>query len=342
MIVFSFIFLGGIIYAADEGFPKADLRGEMTENFSSRGLQLNIYTEKSRYEKGDDVILRMELKNNGFYPITLFQHLNRRNNFTVIARTKDGKSLSIIDPDVFLGSSRNQSIDDYKDPFFTQYTGTDYHSRAIVLKPSESFVSTLRLNEYVNIPGDLPDQLNISSFYYPNPKQSPDLFVASKNSVRIFFDNIDQESKPNHRFSGLQNEYNQPLSISPKETVYLMLSAEYSKDWPVYFKYISLVDILRDYPEYARLYMKTKNSKKGNVLQKFRNFLMHDKGRKLLRFRIINEGYTEPVDNARTSSVQVKAMRELEGFRREFLYTYYLTRVGNFWQISGIETQLLN
>ena len=41
------------------------------------------------------------------------------------------------------------------------------------------------------------------------------------------------------------------------------------------------------------------------------------------------------------AQVQVKASRNIDGFERELLYTYYLTADGNFWKITGLESRIL-
>ncbi|MCB1199515.1 MAG: hypothetical protein KDK41_02630 [Leptospiraceae bacterium] len=325
---------------AETGFPKADMRGDYTENFSSRGLKVQIRTEKSRYLTSENPVLNVTMHNEGFYPLTIFLHENIANNLTIVARDTDGKSLPVIDPE------EKKPLADHKDSFYTRYTGNDYHSRALILQPGESYTNAVHLWDYVRQPEPMQHVLDISAYFYPNPKQAPSLFAASDNSVRVFFDT----SRPHaSRFKGLQESTTessipglvQPLMIDPRETVYLMLSAEYTRNWSGYFKFISLNELLRDYPEFAREYMSVHESRRGIILDRFKEYLMTGGTPKLLRFKVLSEGYTQPEENASTARVQVKATRELEGFRREFLYTYYLTRENQFWKISGVESQLL-
>ena len=134
------------------------------------------------------------------------------------------------------------------------------------------------------------------------------------------------------------------FSLTPQEVVYLTLSAEYSGNWSNYFKYLSVVDLIKDYPEFAKKYMFSSKNGKISVLNDFQAYLRDSKHHKLLHFEIIKNNKNSLLSKKSDSIalVQVKASRIIEGFKRKFLYTYYLTRTQTLWKITSIESQLLN
>ena len=305
---------------------KYDSRGNLTENFSSRGIEFYIIADKRRYLSTEDIILKMKLTNNGEYPVTLYMHRNYLKNFTIITRNPAGKSLPAKNISYF------KEYEDYKDTFFHEYTATNHDSRAIILKKGESLERSIRLQDIVIIEEnyDVTSRYDISAYFYPNPEQSP-FFINSENNISIY---ISKEKN----YLTQKNDINKPafrikkVTLTPKETVYLALSAEYKQDWPNFFKYLSFRDIIKDYPEYARRYMRAEEHEKHLIINEFSEYLMNRNTHKLKRFDILEENPDQD-----TAKVQVKAVRIIEGFSREFSYAYYLTRADNLWYITGIE-----
>ncbi|MDH5721656.1 MAG: hypothetical protein OEZ13_13715 [Spirochaetia bacterium] len=313
-----------------ENKSKYDSRGNLTENFSSRGIEFFIISDKRRYLLTEDIVLKMKLQNNGEYPVTLYMHRNYLKNFTLIARDPAGKSAPAKNIAYF------KEYQDYKDTFFHEYTATNFHSRAIVLKTGESLERSIRLHDIVRIEknNDNITRYDISAYFYPNPEQSP-FFISSENNLSIYI------SKEKNYLTKTPT-VNMPafrikkVNITAKETVYLALSAEYKKDWPNFFKYISFRDIIKDYPEFARRYMRAEEHEKHIIINEFSEYLMNRKTHNLVKFEILSEN---PDNNI--AKVQVKALRTVEGFKREFSYSYYLTRADNLWYITGIEATLI-
>ena len=321
-------------------FPKRDIKGNLSQNFTSQSALFTVSSYKTRYSAGEDIALFLRIKNQGIYPITLYMHQNYLRNFTIVTRDSKGRSLAM--KDIFY-REKNHSKQRF---FFEDYTGTLYKSRAIILQPNEVLERQLDLHEIVEIKKESKDieKFQIQGYFYPNPEQNPDVFIKSSNDHTIFVDSEQIFKQENYMQFGYAQQYDSGhVLLTPKEVVYLALSAEYANDWDNFFKYLSIPDIIKDYPEYAKHYMSTSGVKRVTVLDSFRNYLRDQDSHRLLKFHLIqskkNKYLTKRSDQ--TAQVQVEASREVDGFRRKFRYTYYLTRKRPLWRITGIESQLL-
>jgi len=347
MIIFPIVMWGAPRYKRASfysGYTKFDHKGNQTENFFSRGGRLYLSVVKTRFYPNEKIDLKLEIKNTGSYPLTLYINKNYLLNFTILVRDKTGKSLPMKDIVYFSNRRDNQ------DTFYQDYTATNYHSRTIVLQPQESYIRTINLHNIISLKKLLANSKNntenieIAGYFYPNPEQNKKYFLASQNKLILA---IERKYKKYNKLSS-NIDINFP-SISPKETVFLLLSSEFSSQWGNYFKYLSLNSVIKDYPKYARLYARSPNRQKGLVLNRFRDFLMNRDKEKLEKFEILNENNLTAHENSVNlnkglAQVQVKATRVIEGFSREFKYTFYLTRnnrTGIQWLITGIETQLM-
>lgn len=309
----------------ERGFPKVDERGNFTENFSSQGAKLLLSTPRQRYYIGEKIPIGVKIFNEGFYPITIYLNRNIAKNFTFVAKKTDGKSLP--PKDSLLFPTREQL---YPDAFFSQYTATNHHSRVFVLQPGESYERTFYLQDFVEFTEDV-DKLTLSLFFYPNPEQASELFLESTNQLILFFDKVNLKVKP-------QARYTEPShTLSPHEVVFLLLNAEYNRDWKNYLKYISLKDLISDYPDFAKAYFTAKAEEKSLILNQFKEFLTSAKNYRLIKFEVLPSNE----EDSFKAQVKVKAMREIDGFRREFYYTYYLSRDNFLWKVTGIESQLI-
>lgn len=311
-----------------------DLRGSKTENFSSMGLLLKLETEKGRFMGSEPIPVKLLLVNKGHYPISLYLDRDFRKNFTLIVRDKTGKSLPLIKP--ILNRDVSSKEDIY---FYRNYTGNQYQVRRIILQPGENFTREVLLRDSVQIEEQSSgiENLQINAFFYPNPQQQ-NLFLTSENKLPIFVDyNLHPGSKPITAMTSLQK----PLGLDAKEVIFLTLSAEITGDWDNFFKYMSLPDIIRDYPEYAREYIRSQPYDRPKILQLFKEYLRNEKDRKLIQFRIIHEDSKPTHMNLEGATVKARVFREMEGLKREFIYTFFLTRKGNLWQITGVQSELL-
>ena len=313
---------------------KRDLKGNITQNYTSQGTGFSIASHKSRYQVGEDILLLLRVKNIGNYPITLYIHKNHLLNFTIIVRDEKGRNLPI--KDSVYQAKKNPT----EDPFFRDHTGTRHNYRAIILQPDETFEKEIVLQEIVDIQKQAStiEKFQIQAYFYPNPEQAGTIFLKSNNHYTIFID--PEESRYTAQRVGI---YDDEASITPKEVVYLALSAEYSREWKNFFRYVSIPDLIKDYPEYARRYVRAPENQKAVVLDGFRSYLKGEDFHRLLRFHIIPNKKNEYLRkrSSETATVQAEATREIEGFRRRFLYTYYLTKAQTLWKITGIESQVL-
>lgn len=316
--------------ADDYGYPKVDIRGDSSENYVSRGLRFTLHGERNRYSEGDQVLLECRVYNDGMYPITVYLHNDILRNFTLIIRDDTGKSLPLENRSGAMGSQPIGSQQSY----FSEYTGTNYKSRAIVLQPGESITREIQLKEVVRLDNMHPglNKFYVTAYFYPNAEQSPDFYVPSGNGYPVYIDTLSREVDSKY---GSRSFTEKALAIDPKEIVYLALSAEYARDWPTFFKYFDLNEVIRDYPEYARKYMHSPANYRGAVIEEFQQYLIGSTSLRLIRFEVLSE----VVDNE-TANVKVRAVREIDGFEREFVYTYYLNAKDTLWQISGVDSQL--
>lgn len=320
------------------GFPKTDPRGSESENFSSRDAVFEISSNKTRYGQNERIPLKLVIKNRGFHPLTIYLHRNILRNFTMVVRHPSGKSLPV------KAEYYHDDTQDYRDPFFYNYTATNFHSRSITIQPGESFKRIMYLDDMVELSQvqEKKERFIISGYFYPNPEQSPALFLPSLNKFTVYRDN--HHYKPVDEIISEQAPEFSPRrpGLDPKEVVFLTLSAEYTADWPNYFKYMSLREIIRDYPEFARNYMLAEDYKKPSVLDSFRRYIMQRETHKLVKFKVVKEETTDRGhSNRSTAQVQVKAVRKIDGFKREFLYTYYLSQHNDLWLVTGIQSQAI-
>lgn len=309
---------------------KVDHHGNATENFSSSGLRLYVTAPRIRFARNDEVAFQASLVNEGAYPITVYLHENPLKNFTIIARDADGRSLNVKEEMYFRGSN------DYRDPHHTKYSGEMYPMRKMILHSGEKYEKRIRLADFVDWDAfsEKVRDLNVTAHFYPNPVQAERYFLASSSSLNLIYDQTREVPKERDNLNDASTD---TLRVSAREIVYLMLSAEYTKNWSQYFKYISLRDIVRDYPEFMRLYAQESTEQQTSALSEFRKYLSGRGYHKLIRFRVLGGESREGAD---TAQVRVRARRDVEGFEREYLTTYYLTKRDTLWQITGVESRL--
>ncbi len=329
LFTFAFTVFSTPLFASgvqNGGYPKVDIRGNSSENFASRGLRFTLHAPRNRFSENEAIVVECRVYNEGMYPITVYLHNDILRNFTLIIRDDTGKSLPLV--------SNKANKTNNSGNFYSDYTGTDFQSRAIVLQPGESINREIKLNELVLLDNLHPglNKFHVSAYFYPNAEQSPDYYVASGNGYPIYIDTYIHDAESSLASRSFSEK---ALAIDPREIVYLALSAEYARDWPTYFKYFDLNEVIRDYPEYARKYMHAPANYRGSVIEEFQQFLIGSTERELIRFEVLSES----VENE-TANVKVKAVREIDGFEREFVYTYYLNAKDLLWQISGVDSHL--
>lgn len=309
---------------------KVDHHGNATENFSSSGLRLYVTSPKLRFAKNESIEFNVSLVNEGAYPVTVYLHENPLKNFTIIARDAEGRSLNVKEEMYFKGTT------DFRDPHHTRYTGEMYPMRKMIIHAGEKYEKKVSLADYVDFDNfsERLKSLKITAHFYPNPIQADRYFLASASSLALIYDQsreILREKDNANDATILAN------GVSAREIVYLMLSAEYTRNWAQYFKYVSLKDTIRDYPEFSRLYAHDSTEDQAGALGEFRKYLSGRGSHKLLKFRVLaGESHEGP----ETAEVRVRARRDVEGFERDYLTTYYLTKRDTLWQITGIESRL--
>lgn len=313
-------------------FAKWDFRGNETENYAAHNLEIRITSNKSRYYYNEEIELKLRISNNGYYPVTVYLSPNDRKNFTIIVKNKKGLSLPI-KPFHYNSNSLQSS-----DPFYKKYTGTGYHVRNMVIHPGETIEKKIILKDWVdfNAPPST-ETYYITAFFYPNPDQSNDYFLQSENTYPVMIDPISETSKQPSAFYNISKG-----SISPREIVFLTLASEYKKEWSTFFKHISEKDIIKAYPDFAYKYARASESEKNIIINEFLEYLKNRKTHELVSFNVLDEKINDILHSPyKNAQVKVKATRKIEGYEREFIYTYFLTSTNNTWLITGIETQVV-
>ena len=324
-LVCALLFPGVLL--SQESHRKFDLRGNFSENYVSQGLKFTIHSDRNRYSTGEKIVIQCKISNTGIYPITLYMHEDYIRNFTLVVRNPAGQSMPMRDIHYYHKETAKQT-------YYGDYTGTRHRSRAIILQPGESLIRDLVLNDVVQLDkmtGAI-NRLEVMAYFYPNIEQAAELYVPSSNEYLLY---VDTYSDRTDALAQSQDFHSLPLAVQPKEVIYLALTAEYLKDWPNFFKYIDLHEYIRDYPEYARQFMQSPPENRAAVLEGFKKYLIGNNNHKLVRFEVVSEELSSG-----GAEVKVKATREIDGFERDFVYTYYLSPRENLWQISGVDSQL--
>lgn len=309
---------------------KVDHHGNETENYSARGLRLHLSAEKLRFAKNEVVQFTVSLVNEAQNPITVYLHENPLRNFTFIARDAQGRSLNVKEEMYF------RYPEDFRDPHHTRYTGEPYPMRKMILHAGEKYQKQIKLADYVDWEtfSHQLKTLNVTAHFYPNPMQAQRYFVTSESSLALLYDQSREVIKENDNAMAAQIL---TPGVSAREIVYLLLSAEYTKNWAQYFKYVSLKDLVRDYPEFSRVYANDSGNDKASALGEFRKYLSGRGSHKLVKFRVLAG---ESRERPETAEVRVRARRDVEGFERDYLTTYYLTKRDTIWQVTGVESRL--
>ena len=99
---------------------------------------------------------------------------NYLKNFTIVARDGQGRGMPM--KDIFFRERFKGS----GDPFFENFTGTEYASRAIIIQPNETLERELILQDIVEISKEdsTRKKIQIQAFLYPDPEQTPDFFIV--------------------------------------------------------------------------------------------------------------------------------------------------------------------
>ncbi|RME92688.1 MAG: hypothetical protein D6767_02620 [Candidatus Hydrogenedentota bacterium] len=331
------------IYYSLFPFAETDMRGSATENFISNNLHFYMSQTTIRHSTRKPVYVHVHLVNRGIEPVTIYLHRNFLRNITFILKDQEGK---IVPPKAQIES--RESLD--KEYYYSNYTQTNFHSRAIVLQPNEIFERKVNLQQVFDLSNAMKAKrqadFSLHAIFYPNPEQMPKYHIFSQNKLDFILQN---ENSPLPQFIP-EATGEEPLALTPEETIYLMLSAEYQARWQSFFKYIRLKDFILAYPIFARKWQKASKREKPYVMRQFKMYLMNQKAQKLHRFEILPRSPKNPemalakLEDDRekgVATVKVKAVREYDGFQREFLYTYYLTAIGRFWKVTGVETTLI-
>lgn len=328
--LFAFWTIMPTLWGASWRNNKVDHHGNITENFSASGLRLYISSPRVRFARNETIAFDVALVNEGAYPITMYLHENPLRNFTIIARDAQGRSLNVKEEMYYRFPA------DFRDPHHTRYTGETYPMRKMIIHAGERYQKHIKLADYIDWDSFSENlkTLRITAHFYPNPLQAERYFLASEGELNLLYDQSREvlREKDNANSAAIE-----PMQVSAREIVFLMLSAEYTKNWAQYFKYVSLKDIVRDYPEFSRLYAGDTAEDQASALGEFRKYLSGRGAHRLLKFRVLGG---ESREAGSTAEVRVRARRDVEGFERDYLTTYYLTKREALWQITGIESRL--
>ncbi len=341
-MVVKFIYLNIVVLCSvfsEVVRQKADFESSanIAQYLRDQGLRFFITSDKGRYFLNENIPLYFKLKNIGTSEISVYLHKNYLLNFTITVRNTEGKNS--LNKDIFRVSEMKQKNPSDPDGSVKKLD----IPKKIILGPGEIFEKKLILQDLIELSqmGSGLERFDIQAFFYPAPDKINDLFIKADHEYSIFIDFSEiPDAKGKEKMSIMVPSEEESISIEPKEVVYLILNAEIESNWPNFLKYISIQDVIKDYPDYSNEYLLAKGDRKKEVLDKFRLHLTKQNINRLLNFKILplTSVYKDPKDMAR---VRVEAMRKIDGYDRSFIYTYYLTRRSHLWKITKIETQLL-
>ena len=317
-LIFNFQSLGGEIHI--------DHRGLRSVNNWTRYANVRLVSEKIVFAYGEDIPIKINIQNQGYQDIRVYPSQGANKSFQFILTDNKGQEL----PQNFQASSWNKRERDFS---FQNTKGKNI--KEILLAPQESFIKTLYLNDFYNLEAGKSYRLWL--YFYPSLEN---FFVRSENLLHI------KIRKKNAKTKKLfVNE--KKLSLSPKETVFLFLSAEKERNCSHILKYLDISKYIVAYNNFAYRYSQSSLNERMNVAKDFEDFLCYRNPNKLLSFQM-GEAESERDKEGRTVPypryfVHAKATHQKGSYQAKYKYKYTLEAVRNtgFWKIVYVEAEFI-
>jgi hypothetical protein len=286
-------------------------RGEQTVNTWKQSGRLLISIDKNTFAANESVGITFRVQNRGHRVLTIYPGREIRKTFRLNLRTADYRTVARKD---------EPAMEKFQGRFYQGRTqaAQPANLRAITLYPGESYSRKINIADIYRL--EAGKKYYVRAYFYPDIQNSPTVFSRSENMLSFsledktdFFDTPLHEQRPIAQASG----------ISPSETIYLLLTAEFKRNWPNYLKYLDLPEYIRAYSTFARRYMESPGHKRPTILQEFKRFLIRDPVHPLVKFKITDSREKVP---GRTWEVVVDVERDNNRFPLRYTYRYLLER----------------
>ena len=301
------------------GLCASDIRGSIHSGIVSK-LRFNIDSPKKKYLSSEKIFLKISIENVSESMVTFYLHKNFFENISFLFKEEEQLVTNLkSEKQLNDNSSTNQDSNTY------------LSIRSISLEPKETWTKYILLEDYLHVKDSKNIRIvKIKGFFYPAPHSSLNIRVPSSNMYSLTIAPND-----NNLISPIITPTEKKLKILPKEIVYLALSAEYVQDWPNFFKYVSLPDLIYSYADLHHDY-EVKN--KHVTIQKFKKLLINSKERSLEYFEILPD---MQMSNKNNALVKAKVIRKIDNYEQTFHNTYSLKKFGLLWKITRVESSLI-
>jgi len=299
LIIFIFLFTAGISLpllssAEDEGLS---------------ALRVYIYMDRISFSNDEPVKLKICVKNNSNKSELLKIYDSLYTSYQPIIYDETAKEAELIVPYRMMNRKMVDILEKVS-------------PRTVELSGDETLEYTINLREIYKLETD--KEYRIEARFSPDAKILP--YITGENifTFKTF------QSAVTYIQSGVKKISS---DISPSETILLFLSAEKSRNWDNYLKYLKLEDYIQAYPDYVSLYRTADDVKKTIIIDEFIKYLKKDRSDYLLDFHVSAELMKE------NDTAYVDAEIKRYGARSPFFYKYRYTleRYRSFWRIKDVE-----
>jgi hypothetical protein len=314
---------------------KIDAKGNYTVNEWSSSGQLLLGIDKNSFGFNEDIQIYFLIKNRGNRIISIFPSEVPLRSFKLVIKDEKNKSVP-------LKSNISDGGPYYKGRFLQAEKLNSYqreeNRREIVLYPGESYKKRLNIRDFFEIQGG--KSYFIKGYFYPDINRNPLVFSSSGNVLKFYLD-----YERGHFTAAVSDpvaEYEEVSAIpyiSPEETIYLFLTAEFKRNWSAYLKFIDFEEFIRAFDNYAQEYIKASYQDRPIVLSRFKKFLTREQIYPLKRFKILG---TKEILKGRLVNVTVDIERDKNRFPLKYIYEYQLEKHPGhgFWKITYLTVKL--
>lgn len=281
------------------------------------GKDINViaHLDKLSFNDSERIILDISLQNisNAKVQINIYDHIYT--SFQPIIFDSEGKEAEMLVEYKLKNTDINKVVKDIK-------------ARVIELYPNETFTYKVNLKDIYKI--EPFKDYNVKVIFYADI--AGNIKVYSKDSIKFGVCYTNNTNKQIKKPVAVKD-----VSVTPAETVTLMLIAESDNNWTNFLKYIKLNKYINAYPDYVEVYNQADDYQKVKVLDDFENYLKKKREDYLLEFKVLEQsGSIE--DGAAYVDVLIKRF----GPKTNFNYKYrYKLEYDKRWLVTDIEVTLV-
>lgn len=293
-------------------------RNSNVEILEKDSLKCIIRVDKGSFDLGEPINVQFFIQNQSNDPVQLKLSDNPYFNFTFLIK-----------------SLKNQVVNENEEHYYdiVSESKKKINYKTITLDARQYYGQSFNLKKIfdLNQPGDYL----IQGFFAPVPHNTrPTNNPIPSRIIQIEIRNSqfqEQVSLP---------EKEEMNDLNPYETVKSMLNARKKRMWDVYFSYIELESLIKQYPNYYERYNKLPPSKRGVIIEEFKEHLksyMTKIGyRKFDSFEI----YKTVIENR---NKQARVFSEIiyigDGITFKRKYTFYLRETNRGWFVYSYKVE---